>query len=219
MVQTLAQLAAHALKVDIVHQDDYFLRDEDVPSDPIRKIKNWDCREALDMDKFKHDLSNIKSSNMSVTRHVEHLNVDATTEKFGDLTSKIRALQAAYSEICKGRRVILVEGFMMYNDPEIAGLLDLKLLIRAPYRLLKERRARRPGYQTLDSFWVDPPFYFDEFVYKSYAHSHAFLFANTDVEGTILPESGVQDFINDDDTPIMNAVKWVCDQIADLCSE
>lgn len=110
---------------------------------------------------------------------------------------------------------------MLYNNPKIRSKFDLKFLIRAPYKELKARRNARNGYQTLDSFWVDPPYYFDEFVYKSYKESHCQLFINNDVEGKLDPEraSDISDFMNSDDVSIEETLEWVCHNVVTFCNE
>lgn len=43
-----------------------------------------------------------------------------------------------------------VDGFLLFSDPVVVNELDIRLLIRAPYEKLKERREARSGYVTLD---------------------------------------------------------------------
>jgi nicotinamide/nicotinate riboside kinase len=44
----------------------------------------------------------------------------------------------------------LVDGFLLYSDQDVIEKLDLRLLVRAPYAKLRERRDNREGYVTLD---------------------------------------------------------------------
>ncbi|KDN37198.1 hypothetical protein RSAG8_10330, partial [Rhizoctonia solani AG-8 WAC10335] len=70
----------------------------------------------------------------------------------------------------------IVEGWHLYYDPEVAEALDLRLLIRCPSNVLKERKEKR-GYKQKDgSFWADPPYYWDGFSYPAYVRSHSHLF-------------------------------------------
>lgn len=47
-------------------------------------------------------------------------------------------------------------------------LLDLKLLLRAPYTVAKERREFRNGSDIADGLWRDLKDYFDNIVWKSH---------------------------------------------------
>jgi len=96
--------------------------------------------------------------------------------------------------------LILVDGFMLYHrdgdeaeqtSPTLASLLDLKLLLRAPYAVAKGRRESRNGYHTADGFWTDPPGYFDGIVWPNYVQYHRHLFVEGDVDaGTLTDEWG-----------------------------
>lgn len=98
--------------------------------------------------------------------------------------------------------LILVDGFMLYHregdkaeqtSPPLVSLLDLKLLLRAPYAVAKERRESRDGYNTADGFWTDPEGYFDNIVWPNHVQYHRHIFVEGDVEaGTLTEEWGPQ---------------------------
>ena len=46
---------------------------------------------------------------------------------------------------------------MLFHDPSIIKLFDIKLFFHAPFDTLKSRREARKGYTTAEGFWVDPP--------------------------------------------------------------
>lgn len=71
---------------------------------------------------------------------------------------------------------------MLFHEPEIIKLFDVRIFLRASYETLKYRRENRAGYQTQETFWVDPPGYFDKMVYPAYAKSHKHLFQDGNVE-------------------------------------
>ncbi|SCU80317.1 LAMI_0B01728g1_1 [Lachancea mirantina] len=212
---TIAKLIAELLPgATLIHEDDFFKHDDEIPLNKKFGVKDWDCPEALDLDLFGQELDHIKATGKISAKLVHNNNVDdvsrfcVSKETKETLRKEFNAFEAA-SDV----HVVVVDGFMMFHDPKIACKFDRKLLIRAPYASLKSRRAARSGYQTLDSFWIDPPFYFDEFVYKSYAKNHASLFEENDVEGRIRKNSGVQDYVNDDGMDINDALLWACHQI------
>lgn len=129
-------------------------------------------------------------------------------------------LKHKLTEVSRSTRIVLVDGFMIYNSPKLTSKFDLKLFVRAPYEVLKARRNARAGYKTLDSYWVDPPYYFDEFVYDSYKSSHARLFIDGDVEGSLNPQTAadIKEFRNDSDTPLAEALLWATNEICEAIS-
>lgn len=217
---TIAKLTAELIKQGtLIHEDDFYKHDDEVPIDPKRNIANWDSPDALDFPLFRKELDHIHSTGDIKTELIHNNNVD-DLKKFEISPEIVEQLKEKYSTIDSTFKIVLVDGFMLFNDPEVRSKLDIKILIRAPYTQLKQRRAARSGYQTLDSFWVDPPYYFDEFVYKSYADTHGPLFLNNDVEGHLDPvkASDIKDFMNSDEVPIEQTLQWVCDTIVDVCN-
>ncbi|KAJ9073847.1 ribosylnicotinamide kinase [Entomophthora muscae] len=65
-------------------------------------------------------------------------------------------------------RYIIVEGFLFFHDPKFLSLLDGAILAWADYPTLLERREARPGYETKEGFWADPPQYFEKVVWPSF---------------------------------------------------
>ncbi|CAL9727910.1 nicotinamide riboside kinase [Monosporozyma unispora] len=218
---TIAKLTAELVNQStLIHEDDFYKHDDEVPIDPKRNIANWDSPEALDFPLFRKELGHIRESGDIKTELIHNNNVD-DLKKFKIKPEILENLKQNYSAIDSNLKIVIVDGFMMFNDPEVRSKLDIKILIRAPYEQLKQRRAARLGYQTLDSFWVDPPYYFDEFVYKSYAETHGPLFINNDVEGHLDPvkASDIQDFMNSDEVAIEQTLQWVCNIIVNSCKD
>ena len=227
---TIAKITVNLIpNAILIHQDDFFKHDEEIPVNEKYGIQDWDSPDALDLELFNSELEVVKRTGKVASELVHNDNVD-DIRKFGsELSSEvIRKLKDRYArglsggEIGSGnsRRIVIVDGFMLYSDPRIRSKFDLRLLIRAPYETLKRRRQARPGYKTLDSYWVDPPYYFDEFVYRSYKETHSELFVNDNVEGELDPVKAhdIKDFVNDDGVSIADALEWVADQILEHCS-
>ncbi|CCD25607.1 ribosylnicotinamide kinase NDAI_0F02890 [Naumovozyma dairenensis CBS 421] len=221
---TIAKLTSQIFpEATLIHQDDFYKHDSEIPIDPIRKIQNWDCPEALDFSLFAKELDSIKRTGVVSNKLIHNDNVDDLT-KFNSILKgqALTELKQKYAKINEAEyKIIIVDGFMILNNSEIRSKFNLNLLIRAPYCILKKRRNNRDGYKTLDSFWVDPPYYFDEFVYKSYKENHSFLFENNDVEDKLLHNGNkndkILDFMNDDHVSIVTALNWVADGILSLC--
>lgn len=218
---TLAKLASQLLpNAILIHEDDFYKHDEEVPMNEKYGIRDWDSPEALDMILFEKELISIKSTGKVSTVLIHNNNVD-DIKKFSLSDQLLKDLENKIKHIDNSYKLVIVDGFMLFNDPKVSKQLDLRLLIRAPYETLKKRRNARNGYQTLDSFWVDPPYYFDEFVYKSYEENHRSLFENNNVEGTLTVDAAsiINDFNNDDGVSIQNSLTWVIDEIVNFCEK
>ena len=77
--------------------------------------------------------------------------------------------------------VVLVDGFLLYQDDEILDLLDVKFFLEADRDICRQRRSERKGYSTADgSFWVDPPGYFDLVVWPNYQKYNRQILSSTE---------------------------------------
>ncbi|AGO12018.1 AaceriAGR342Cp [[Ashbya] aceris (nom. inval.)] len=208
---TLAKLAVQVLEgAVLVHQDDFYKHDNEIPFDEEYQVANWDAPEALDMAQFERELDHIRATGQPAAKLVHNGNID-DVGKFGISEEYLEGLRRRYRGRIS-RQVVLVDGFMLYHDDRVAARFDCRLLVRAPYATMKARRAARAGYKTLDSFWQDPPFYFDQFVYKSYAATHARLFRNGDVEDRLVAPH-IQDICNGDEVQITCVLEQVLQAI------
>lgn len=225
----------------LIHEDDYYKNDDEIPNDEVTGEQNWDCPESIDMKTFETHLKSLKNSNNNknknnknddsnesyeITNHSiqpkyktkisaelekklksqiqaklgdyavnsnEDVSSDETpdAEKLNTVDATNSAAFASDSDM-KGAgtstaspkyKFVFIDGFLLYHEgSKLPEILDVKLFIKVSYEILKHRRESREGYQTKDSFWVDPPGYFDKLVYPNYAKSHAHLFKNGDLE-------------------------------------
>ncbi|CAR29334.1 ZYRO0G06270p [Zygosaccharomyces rouxii] len=217
---TIAKVIAQICPdITLIHEDDFYKHDDEIPFNEKRGISNWDSPEALDLAHFEAELDSIKETGQISSQLVHNNNVDDIS-KFQLDPNFLQTLRHKLEPISRSTRIVLVDGFMIYNSPKLASKFDLKLFVRAPYEVLKARRNARPGYQTLDSYWVDPPYYFDEFVYDSYRSSHAHLFIDGDVEGSLNPQTaaGIKEFTNGSGTPLTEALTWTTNEICEAVS-
>jgi nicotinamide/nicotinate riboside kinase len=103
----------------------------------------------------------------------------------------------------------IVDGFVLYWDQvggpkaelmqPVADMLDVKLFLRTPHDLLRERREARRVYvldcelscrislTTAGESWEDPPGYFDKIVYPAYIKAHQHMFDDVET-GELNPE-------------------------------
>lgn len=78
---------------------------------------------------------------------------------------------------------MLADGFLLYYDPEVRSTMDVKVFLRTPRSVLKQRREERFGYATAEgTVWKDPEGYFDNIVWPAYELAHRGVFCNQDVE-------------------------------------
>ncbi|KAI4137189.1 MAG: hypothetical protein LQ341_005243 [Variospora aurantia] len=107
----------------------------------------------------------------------------AAAAAVGSLNPGQGAAAAAASQ-----RVLILDGFLLFTPSvpsSFRSLLDLKVLLRAPYAEAKRRREARSGYTTMEGWWEDPPGYFDTVVWPNYVEENQEFFVGGDVEGDV----------------------------------
>ncbi|KAI5954510.1 NRK1 [Candida jiufengensis] len=172
---------------NIVHLDDFYLTDSKIPIDPKTGYQNWDCPEALDFDKFKKYLVDLKSGKLNdqiESIQPKDLNLNLNEQE----TSEIRHIIETNNDQFQNKQLVFVDGFMLFHDFEIIKLFDIDLIFHASFNTLKSRREARAGYNTAEGFWVDPPNYFELIVWPAYEKSHKHLFIDDDIDNRLKPE-------------------------------
>lgn len=198
----------------LVHLDDFYFPDDQIPTDAAQGIQNWDCADAIDWQKFSEYIGKVRESNGAMLP-METLELDLQLKLAPEDLLK---LKEQVDTLVAGEKlhVVFVDGFMLYHDNAILDLFDVKLFFRAPYGVLKARREARAGYNTVSGFWVDPPNYFDNIVWPEFANSHKHLFENGDIDGNLNEASkslGLADVVNDGSRTLAELVGWALDQI------
>lgn len=115
----------------LINQDDYFLNDDDPRHVKIPELNhtNYDILTSLDMKKMYSDILKI---------------LESTSESMKNGTKKLEN---------EGTKVLIVNGFLLFNDKKIADLCDLKYFLILTKEPCRERRKNRiynppdvPGY-------------------------------------------------------------------------
>lgn len=215
--KTTVAKALHSLypASTLVHLDDFYFPDEQIPVHPEKGVQNWDCAEAIDWSKFKQYIESVRRSN-GASLPMESLEMDALLKLSAQETQKLSDLargQISASEY----HFVFVDGFMIFHSDEITRLFDVKLFFRAPYEVLKARREARLGYNTVEGFWVDPPHYFDDIVWPEFVESHRRLFVGQDVGKSLSGNArseGLADIVNGNETTLMDLIVWAMLEIA-----
>ncbi|GME72893.1 unnamed protein product [Ambrosiozyma monospora] len=153
----------------LIHQDDFYLPDDQIPFDKELNDQNWDCPAAFDMEKFKATLKKLKSSQeLQYSTKEKQSSDDIVKSKLSqDDIRDINELVKLNGKKLNEYKIILIDGFLMYHDQELLDILDLKLFFKTSYETLRQRRSKRE-YVIDNGVWVDPPLYFEQFVWPNY---------------------------------------------------
>jgi nicotinamide/nicotinate riboside kinase len=182
----------------IIHQDDFAPPEASLPIHPITLGQDWDtAATAIDWPRLRAFLRSVKRTARLPDGHSshDHLNEQKHVEIGESLAARCKEEIARVQkevEAASGVRIVwgLVDGFLLYWDPEVVDTLDARIFIRVPYDVLRERRAGRSVYATAEgTFWKDPPEYFENLAYPAYVDAHRSMFTDADVEhgSTLLP--------------------------------
>ncbi|KAI5948931.1 NRK1 [Candida theae] len=215
IAQTLKALLAD---VTLIHLDDFYLTDSRIPIDEATGYQNWDCAEAIDFEKFTTYVENVKSGKEQVpinSIQSNDLNLKLDPSEKRAIVDKIDSQQDKF----KGKKLVFIDGFMLFHNPELVDLFDIELLFHASFSTLKQRRESRGGYNTAEGFWVDPPDYFEKIVWPGFVNSHKYLFVGEDVDNNLKPEAlrkhHIYNIRNDSDSTLSELVRKTLDIIID----
>lgn len=179
-------LLAGGIRVFILHEDDFYVTDKDIPIHQETGYQDWDCIESIDKQLLLRALQHIKA-------HGElppDLESKEDQNSVGDVELDHDALETLKEDVKKlpiSTTVAIIDGFLLYTPPleMVYRLIDIRLFLPVTRQLMLERRAARTGYVTLEGFWQDPPGYVEKVVWPNYAADHAYLFRKGDVEGEL----------------------------------
>lgn len=195
----------------LIHLDDFYLPDDQIPIDPVKKTENWDCPEAVNFEKFTQCIKDLKSNGTIEERptYEGEVELKLTEDELATFEQEVQQYQ--------DEQIVFVEGFMLFHDPDIIKLFDINLFFYASYETLKNRRESRQGYNTIAGFWVDPPNYFLNIVWPEFEKHHKYLFNNKDVNDTLttyaLDDLNIQPFKNENGSKLKDLIQWSLDRI------
>lgn len=212
--KTTVAKALHSLfeKSTLIHLDDFYFPDAQIPYNEEAQIQNWDCEGAINWVKFKSYIAEVRKTNGEILP-METLEIDSELKLSEGEVAKLEAQVA--TTFGQNYHFVFVDGFMLYHNEEILKLFDVKLFFHAPYEILKARREARQGYNTVAGFWTDPPSYFDNIVWPEFAKSHKHLFLDEDVGKSLNQESldlGLADIANDGLKLLMELIQWAIEE-------
>ncbi|RKO98811.1 hypothetical protein CXG81DRAFT_2655, partial [Caulochytrium protostelioides] len=169
---TLAQWLARLLDARILHQDRFYHTDSRVPRvqppGAAEPVLDWDCPAAMDMPAFARAVADARRHGLAADAVGDNRPIinDAEIPDGARRALRTRIAQLTPADAADGW--VIVDGFLIYDDPAVYEQLDVCLFLHASQRTLAERRAARTGYVTTEGFWQDPPGYFEHVVWPNY---------------------------------------------------
>ncbi|KAJ2348753.1 ribosylnicotinamide kinase [Coemansia sp. RSA 2673] len=182
----------------IIHQDDFYKTDSQIPIHADIGVQDWDCPEAVDMPRLVREIRNVRLQ-LECPGAYNSDKLDDVRDHFAsqwanppedvdqlvsaDALSSIKA-QALHSLGVADTAqipfaIILVEGILLFHDGDQSSdhhpgsVCDTGVFIYAQYDTLKTRRESRTAYATVEGVWADPPGYFDALVWPNFVKYHA----------------------------------------------
>ncbi|KZP22146.1 P-loop containing nucleoside triphosphate hydrolase protein [Athelia psychrophila] len=176
---TLAKHLARILPNSfIIHQDDFVRPIELAPLHPTLHVPDREApRGAIDWPRLVAFIQGARETGRIPAEHGKRAGRGGGV--FEAAAAKLE------QEVVWG----LVEGFLMYWHPDVVAQLDVRVFLRVPHDVLKQRRLERVYPRAGGTFWRDPPGYWDSIAYPAYVQSSAGLFERGDVEhgGVAIP--------------------------------
>jgi len=171
----------------ILHEDDFYKTDTEIPNHATADVQDWDCLESINLPGLESALRHIQTNGTSPPdfKSKEDQNSVGKSAVDESIVDKLKAqAKTAFAGV---GQVAIIDGFLLFSEEMkvIRSLFDVKLFLRTNYATAKQRREARSGYVTLEGFWEDPPGYVDQVVWPNYVKDHAFLFEKGDVEGEL----------------------------------
>ncbi|KAJ7078836.1 P-loop containing nucleoside triphosphate hydrolase protein [Mycena belliarum] len=180
----------------IIHQDDFAPPQELVPMHPVYNVQDWDAAPgAIAWPRMVSFLRHVKETGELPADHRshDHLNeqkdiplAPSERERWIGVVARLMDARAAAG----GEEIVfgLVDGFLLYWSAEVIEQLDVRIYLRVPHDVLRQRRQERHGYHTAvqsdpeGTLWRDPPHYWEQIVYPAFVDAHAAVFEGGDVE-------------------------------------
>ncbi|KAJ1974820.1 ribosylnicotinamide kinase, partial [Dimargaris verticillata] len=168
---TLARQLQHFLpNCHLIHQDDFYKNDQDIPIDPDTGLQSWDCDDAFCWDQLMATITQFRNTGKPPSRESKELpsgNLKLSTEAMAHCQKLSKNLLKPTAS-SGGGPILLVDGIMLFHRAALDQLFDCRLLVTSTYSVIKKRREGRLGYATIEGWWTDPPQYFDNIVWPAY---------------------------------------------------
>jgi len=171
----------------VINQDKYYY-DDDSPHHIIDKktnLINWEVLEAFNMDRMHLDITTLKQK-MAKENLIG----------LGAQTSQIKQIP-----------LLVLEGIIIFRDPEIFRLCDLKYFIEIDRDTCQSRRQGRV-WDPEESCWEENPEYFENIAWPEYINCANMM---KDLKGI--------KFLDSSNTPIQKNFEMIMSEIVDKIKE
>ena len=209
-------------------QNDFFVPKHFLIPSKSGKV-DTDCAEAINFAAFLRVLKYAKREGTlppgySSVYNGDKEQIDAKSSVAPEVVDEIKEMLTSSGSLPEGQAVCFVTGFLLYHDPGVREILDIKLFLRATKEAAKIRRFEKPAYaaEGADRHFWRTQHYYDKIVWPNYVRDHKPLFDNGDVECT--PLFGLCDRLNISMQPqqIMSAeqiLRWAASRIEPALKE
>ena len=210
----------------ILHEDDFYKSDNEIPIHTEHKIADWDCLESINLPALKSTLEYIREHGQSPP--------DFTSKEDKNSVGEVEVDKALIEDLkwkaskwmfADAPPILICDGFLLYSEAmaEIRDSFDIKLFLRTDYKTAKARREARSGYVTLEGFWQDPPGYVDKIVWPNYVKDHAFMFEDGNVEGkvkdSVVREWGIEVMPESAQGSMTRCLEWAYEVLEEALQE
>lgn len=221
VAHALQEVLSHAY---LVHQDDFYFPEADLPIDKATGYANWDCREAIDFARFEKYLGDVRSAGINkldpIVSREPPLARSLLKSEVLELEDRIAKLNLGKRLLNKETSVLLVDGFMLLDTQHLRDLFDVCVFVYADEQTLHKRRIERGAYPTDCGEWVDPPDYFETIVWPLYKSTHSQFFKNKDpndlIDEQVTAETGIVPVHSDQNSPLFLVVSTALEAILNV---
>lgn len=208
--------------VFLIHQDDFLvpkhllvpLRNGGYDADGINAIDFASLKRVLRYSKREGNLP----STFRTMQAEEDERMHAVSLVSQDELDDLKAMVTRSGLFQAGRPNGIVDGSLLYHDPTIRSLFDVKVVLRASRESSRRRRFEKPEYlgsEPGDDYWRTRE-YFDRVIWPNYTEEHGPLFEDGDVQGR--PIVGLCEQLGiviqpEIDLSVPEALKWAAESI------
>jgi len=128
----------------IAHQDDFAPPVEKIPIHPEYNVQDWDdAPGAIDWPRLRSSLAHIKATGKLPDSHTTHDHWNKQTPvPIREETIPVWLKQ--FEDIAKDKdediQYVILEGFLLYWDKEVMDQIDVRIMLRIPHDVLRQRR-------------------------------------------------------------------------------
>ncbi|KAG8778977.1 ribosylnicotinamide kinase [Ceratobasidium sp. 428] len=181
----------------LLRQDNFWVPIDEAPIHPVHNIPDpEDPPGAIDWPAFREEFKRLRLPDPFMSNQPESSDTSSSmfnaTLPDGLLDEwRNRFRQLKEERLRQGVNIEwrIVEGFVLYYEPEIINDLDVAILLHSPGHILRKRNNGRQYVYSDGTVWNASFEHWDRISYPAYIHGHAHLFQNEDVERGSLIDS------------------------------